>query len=161
MECGHCSDVSSGSPKSNKSNPPPLPPKPPPKVTRQSSQPIPSSGKAKVAERTRSPVSTVVKYDEISEYDKSPSSQSESRKRFTSTPGPDWKLPSDHRRLLGNAATSTSPTDRDKVAAISLDQFVLQYSHMLPIHVKILKGCGPVLHTGKVYNIHVVKRLKV
>ena len=160
---------------SDYSNPPPVPPrlcKPPSKVTRQGNtqvmrttiSPLPPNPVSKV---TR-PQSHGGEADIISTTPRTESRQS----RYRSTPVfEDWKLPSD-LQTRSKLPASTQPAskveqlrepddDDQSKKAMSLNQFSLQYSHMLPMRVKIVKGCGPLLQNGKVYNIHFVKRLKV
>ena len=161
---------------SDNSNPPPVPPRlstPSSKVTRQ--------GNTQVMKTTSSPLSTVPPnplskvtrpQSHGGEVDfKSTTPHTESRRsRYRSAPVfEDWKLPSDLRTRPklpvppppASEAEQLRESDDQSKEAMSLNQFSLQYSHMLPMRVKIVKGCGPLLQNGKVYNIHFVKRLKV
>lgn len=81
--------------------------------------------------------------------------QSRGRKqRHKSTPMfEQWSLQS---KLMTGTLVSSTP-----FATMTLNQFVLRYSHMLPVRVKIVQGYGSMLRPGRVCNIHFVKQTKV
>ena len=90
------------------------------------------------------------------------------RQRHMSVPiFEEWNLRKESKPSADEATvlTSTSKVDSqtfsDGSVAIKLSQFILQYAHMLPLRVKIVQGYGSTLCTGRIYNIHFIKQLKV
>ena len=90
------------------------------------------------------------------------------RQRHSSAPAfEEWSIRSEIEPPVDQAPVVPSASEVEvhqygnHLSPITLNQLVLQYSHMLPMRVKIIQGCDSLLHTGKIYNIHFVKQLKV
>ena len=64
-------------------------------------------------------------------------------------------------RTMRNELSKSMLVSSSPFAAMTLNEFVLQYSHMLPMCVKVVQGYSSMLHPGRVFNIHFVKQTKV
>ena len=154
MILGRSTDVQSAS-NLDEFTPPPVPPRlgdPSAKVTR-TQYVSPTHEKTKSLRSASSPLPVPRRDCEV--IGSSTVDQSKSRKqRHRSTPV------FEERTLRSELRKSTFVSSPPSVA-MTLNQVVLKYSHILPMRLKIVRGYGSMLHPGRVCNIHFVKQTKV